>query len=171
MAGLALGPGENPEVLGRLLLQDSCIGFNGERLDPITGLYHLGLGYRAYNPGVMRFHAADSLSPFGAGGVNSYAYCLGDPINLVDPTGHISWQAGGYCYGAVGGHWASQGPVLANNLGMNVMAYSGRYNTSMFQGAVFRPQSAAQAVHTARLNKMLGGVSKLGLYIRHPGWI
>ncbi|HHQ4530837.1 TPA: RHS repeat-associated core domain-containing protein [Aeromonas hydrophila] len=95
MAGLALGPGENPEVLERLLLQDSCIGFNGERLDPITGLYHLGQGYRAYNPGLMRFHAADSLSPFGAGGVNSYAYCLGDQINLVDPTGHISWQAGG----------------------------------------------------------------------------
>ncbi len=94
VAGLVLGPGESPVVLGRLLLQDNSIAFNGERLDPVTGLYHLGQGYRAYNPGLMRFHAADSLSPFGEGGINPYAYCLGDPVSLVDPTGHISWQAG-----------------------------------------------------------------------------
>ncbi|MFM5219657.1 RHS repeat-associated core domain-containing protein [Aeromonas hydrophila] len=94
VADLVLGPGEAPVVLGRLLLQDSCIAFNGERCDPVTGLYHLGQGYRAYNPGLMRFHAADSLSPFGEGGVNPYAYCLGDPVSLVDPTGHMSWQAG-----------------------------------------------------------------------------
>ncbi|MEX2964756.1 RHS repeat-associated core domain-containing protein, partial [Microbulbifer sp. TYP-18] len=47
-------------------------------------------GYRVYNPGLMRFHAADSMSPFGRGGVNSYAYALGDPINLRDPSGHFA---------------------------------------------------------------------------------
>ncbi|WP_426575511.1 RHS repeat-associated core domain-containing protein (plasmid) [Xenorhabdus stockiae] len=64
--------------------------YNGERLDPIGGDYHLGNGYRAYNPVLMRFTAPDSLSPFGAGGINSYAYCLGDPINRTDPSGHMS---------------------------------------------------------------------------------
>ncbi|MDQ1886678.1 RHS repeat-associated core domain-containing protein [Aeromonas salmonicida] len=336
IASWATGPGEMPEAVGRLLLQGNCLAFNGERRDPVTGLYHLGQGYRAYNPRLMRFHAADSLSPFGEGGINPYAYCLGDPINAIDPTGHLSWQAGleiglsilgiiisiatlgigikagialnlaggalvassvlgvasgalgiassalessnpqlsvdlgwaslglgkgsfltgvgsavagakaaapagvkltsslkifpisssrsyarvaadvvespgrllahgapgvtatkiglksgsalskslapttlqtrgvfelSSCYGAVGGRWASQGQVLANKLGRNVMAYSGRYNTSMSQGVVFRPQSAVRGVHTARLNKMLGGISKLGLYIRHPTWI
>jgi RHS repeat-associated protein len=72
----------------------SVLGFNGERLDPVSGTYHLGNGYRAYNPVLMRFNCPDSWSPFGAGGINPYAYCDGDPINRVDPTGHMSWQAG-----------------------------------------------------------------------------
>ena len=67
-------------------------GFNGERPDPVSGSYHLGNGYRAYNPVLRRFNCPDSLSPFGAGGINPYAYCLGDPVNRTDPTGHISWQ-------------------------------------------------------------------------------
>ncbi|UWS33255.1 RHS repeat domain-containing protein [Erwinia pyrifoliae] len=67
-------------------------GFNGERSDPISGSYPLGNGYRAYNPVLMRFNCPDSLSPFGAGGINPYAYCAGDPINHTDPSGHMSWQ-------------------------------------------------------------------------------
>ncbi|MCP2064827.1 UNVERIFIED_ORG: RHS repeat-associated protein [Pseudomonas reinekei] len=68
----------------------ALLGFQGERLDPSTGCYLLGRGYRAYNPRLMRFHSPDSWSPFEDGGINAYAYCLGDPINLKDPTGHIS---------------------------------------------------------------------------------
>lgn len=64
------------------------LGFNGEVRDERSGWYLLGRGYRAYNPHLMRFHSPDSLSPFGAGGINSYAYCAGDPINFSDPTGH-----------------------------------------------------------------------------------
>lgn len=63
-------------------------GFNGERPDPLTGHYLLGNGYRAYNPVLMRFNSPDSLSPFGKGGMNAYAYCAGDPVNRSDPTGH-----------------------------------------------------------------------------------
>ncbi|KPC24742.1 Uncharacterized protein ABJ99_3041 [Pseudomonas syringae pv. cilantro] len=64
-------------------------GFNGEQPDPITGHYLLGNGYRAFNPVLMRFNSPDSLSPFGKGGLNAYAYCAGDPINQEDPIGHI----------------------------------------------------------------------------------
>ncbi|MFJ4372669.1 RHS repeat-associated core domain-containing protein [Pseudomonas japonica] len=64
-------------------------GFNGELPEPATGHYLLGNGYRAYNPVLMRFHQPDSWSPFGAGGLNPYAYCAGDPINHRDPTGHF----------------------------------------------------------------------------------
>lgn len=66
------------------------LGFQGERLDPATGCYLLGKGYRPYNPQLMRFHSPDSWSPFGGGGLNAYAYCQGDPINFKDPSGHIS---------------------------------------------------------------------------------
>ncbi|ODS10596.1 RHS repeat-associated core domain-containing protein [Vibrio scophthalmi] len=67
------------------------IGFNGERKDPVTGAYHLGNGYRVYNPRLMRFQSCDSLSPFEQGGINSYAYCFNDPINRRDPSGHIAF--------------------------------------------------------------------------------
>ncbi len=64
--------------------------FNGELPDPSTGHYLLGNGYRAYNPVLMRFNQPDSWSPFGAGGLNPYVYCLGNPINRRDPTGHMA---------------------------------------------------------------------------------
>ncbi|WP_242070862.1 RHS repeat-associated core domain-containing protein [Pseudomonas mohnii] len=67
----------------------SLLGFNGERPDLVTGHYLLGNGYRAFNPVLMRFNSPDSWSPFGAGGLNTYAYCAGDPMNFADPTGHV----------------------------------------------------------------------------------
>lgn len=73
--------------LGNGLL--SLLGFNGERQDPVTGWYLLGTGYhRPFNPVLMRFNSPDSWSPFGRGGLNAYAYCSGDPVNRLDPTGH-----------------------------------------------------------------------------------
>ncbi|MFW0765822.1 RHS repeat-associated core domain-containing protein [Trabulsiella odontotermitis] len=68
-------------------------GFNGERQDPLSGVTHLGNGYRAYSPVLRRFTCPDSESPFGIGGINPYAYCESDPINKTDPSGHgpITW--------------------------------------------------------------------------------
>ena len=81
----------------------NILGFNGERADPISGHYHLGNGYRAYSPVLMRFTCPDSWSPFGAGGINPYAYCEGDPINRADPSGHMSGSAiAGIVTGAIG---------------------------------------------------------------------
>lgn len=66
----------------------SAVNFNGERLDRCTGVYLLGNGYRGFSPALMRFVAPDSWSPFGAGGLNAYAYCAGDPLTRSDPSGH-----------------------------------------------------------------------------------
>lgn len=65
------------------------LGFNAEPIDTSTGYYSLGNGYRLYSPVIMRFVAPDSWSPFGKGGVNTYGYCAGDPINNLDPDGHV----------------------------------------------------------------------------------
>ncbi|MCG7508447.1 RHS repeat-associated core domain-containing protein, partial [Mesorhizobium retamae] len=66
------------------------LAFNGEARDEITGWYLLGNGYRAYNPVLMRFHSPDNLGPFAGAGINPYMYCLGNPVNFRDPSGHRS---------------------------------------------------------------------------------
>lgn len=91
------GYGDNSQSAARL-------GFTGQYCETNAGVYLLGNGYRHYNPRLMRFGSPDSFSPFGAGGVNAYAYCGGDPVNRIDPSGHVpgsySLYAGG---GAVSG--------------------------------------------------------------------
>lgn len=65
----------------------SLLGFNGELREQQLDWYLLGRGYRAYNPGLMRFHSPDSLAP-EVSGINPYLYALGNPVNWRDPTGH-----------------------------------------------------------------------------------
>ncbi|MBI6952280.1 MULTISPECIES: RHS repeat-associated core domain-containing protein [unclassified Pseudomonas] len=67
----------------------TLLRFNGQPLELPIPLYLLGNGYRAFNSVLMRFHSADSKSPFGDGGINAYTYCAGDPVNNTDPSGHI----------------------------------------------------------------------------------
>jgi RHS repeat-associated protein len=58
-------------------------GFAGGLYDPDSALVRFGA--RDYDPFVGRWAAKD---PIGfAGGGNVYAYCGGDPVNLVDPDG------------------------------------------------------------------------------------
>ncbi|WP_176516237.1 RHS repeat-associated core domain-containing protein [Pseudomonas faucium] len=77
--------GHDPTLPSPLTL----LGFNGERYDhAITGSL-LGNGYRGFNSTLMRFCAPDSWGPFSVAGLNTYCYCLGDPVNHVDPSGHI----------------------------------------------------------------------------------
>jgi len=64
------------------------LGFNGERAE-LKGLYMLGNGYRLFSSLLMRFLSPDSISPFGEGGINCYAYCYNDPVNSTDPSGHM----------------------------------------------------------------------------------
>ena len=87
----------------------SLLGFNGELPDPLTGHYHLGKGYRQFNPVLMRFNSPDSWSPFGEGGLNAYGYCGGDSINRSDPSGHF-WGIGKFFRRIFG-----RGPKVAKN--------------------------------------------------------
>ncbi|MEE1887197.1 RHS repeat-associated core domain-containing protein [Pseudomonas carassii] len=65
------------------------LGFNAEPRTA-SGGYLLGNGYRSFTPSLMRFNSPDSYSPFGAGGINAFCYCLNDPVNRTDPSGHKS---------------------------------------------------------------------------------
>lgn len=67
----------------------TLLGYTEAYLDPVTGDYPLGNGYRSCLPELMRFAQPDDLSPFGEGSINSYAYCSDDPINRSDPSGYF----------------------------------------------------------------------------------
>lgn len=69
----------------------TALGYAGQYRDPVVPGYQLGGGYRAYTPALMRFNASDNSSPFGKGGINTYAYCAGDPVNRLDIDGHSFW--------------------------------------------------------------------------------
>ncbi|MFJ4066827.1 RHS repeat-associated core domain-containing protein [Pseudomonas sp. NPDC089996] len=66
---------------------ESVLGFNGEYRELLSQGYLLGNGYRLYQTRICCFLSPDTLSPFGDGGLNCYAYCAGDPINKIDPSG------------------------------------------------------------------------------------
>ena len=80
----------NYDVYGQreLDVDGARTGFVGEVAEADSG--HYFLGDRIYAPSLRRFLSCDTVSPFGAGGLNRYAYCAGDPLNRVDPTGN-SW--------------------------------------------------------------------------------
>lgn len=90
------------------------LGFNGEAFDPVSGTYRLGNGYRTYSPAFRQFLTPDSMSPFGARGINPCAYCAGDPINHSDPSGHfhISFMSILGVAGVIGGLAAALGEAV-----------------------------------------------------------
>lgn len=70
-------------------------GYAGEVIDAASNTYILG--GRAYSPRLRRFLNPDPASPFGSGGLNRYAYCAGDPVNRIDPSGNsfFDWLVSG----------------------------------------------------------------------------
>lgn len=109
---------------------NSPFGFAGERRDTLTGWY-IPSGYRPYDPLIMGFLSPDSDSPFGQGGLNPYAYCAGDPVNRIDPSGHgwVTWLAAGIGIGlALAATVATFGaavPAFAALAGIGALTTSG----------------------------------------------
>ena len=85
--------------------------YRGYYYDTETGLYFLQTRY--YDPEVGRFLNRDSVQyadPETINGLNLYAYCLNNPVEYADPTGHFVISAivalailGGVIGGTVGG--------------------------------------------------------------------
>ena len=69
------------------------IRYRGYYYDIETGFYYLQSRY--YDPAISRFINADSYGSTGQGflGTNMFAYCLNNPVNLTDPSGHFGVAA------------------------------------------------------------------------------
>ncbi len=76
-----------PEAIQETI--ENCILFTGEMYDDGSGLYYLRARY--YNPSTGRFMTPDTYfgeldNPISQ---NLYIYCANNPVNYVDPSGHI----------------------------------------------------------------------------------
>ncbi|EJL88517.1 RHS repeat-associated core domain protein containing protein [Herbaspirillum sp. CF444] len=149
-------------------MRDVLLGYNGQRRDPVSGTYHLGNGYRAYNPVLMRFNCPDSLSPFGAGGINPYAYCAGDPINQADPSGHMST-----------GQWIGLGLGLVAGIALSIVTDGAAMPAVLSLAAMVTGDAAigavaegvAEAVDGQRVDwASVGGGAGVGVIGSLIGW-
>ncbi|TAK64711.1 RHS repeat-associated core domain-containing protein, partial [Methylobacter sp.] len=79
-------PDQNPSGLGNFVFN---LRFPGQYYDQEIGLFYNV--FRDYDPQTGRYIESD---PIGlAGGINTYIYVGGNPVNDIDPEGLISWQA------------------------------------------------------------------------------
>ena len=162
----------------------SLLGFNGEHRDSVTGYYLLGNGYRAFNPVLMRLNSPDSLSPFDEGGINAYAYCEGDPVNSLDPSGHIPFRTFTFpnrsFYGSA--YSVRRLPSRLLSKGRDVTQLTGKVNrVSPRQSVDGRRQNSAAEVsviqHTSSITatspgvKLVAGSSSAALSGAPPGSI
>jgi len=70
-------------------------GFTGQRADAVSGLDYYGSRY--YDPQAGQFTSGDSVLPGGGldpWGLSRYAYVEGNPVNRIDPDGHINLMVG-----------------------------------------------------------------------------
>ena len=95
------------------LASKNPLRYRGYVYDQETGLYYLQSRY--YNPAMGRFINADALVSTGQGilGYNMFAYCLNNPVNLIDPRGSIPFADDPYAetYQRIGemiGNWLSE---------------------------------------------------------------
>ena len=99
------------------------IRYRGYYYDTETGWFWLSSRY--YSPELCRFISPDSvdyLDPSSINGLNLYSYCMNDPINYADPSGHIAISTLILCGLALVGMGLTIGGVASDN---NVMTAIG----------------------------------------------
>ncbi len=80
------GSVEASSPLGEL----SSYGWNAEEQNPQTGLTYLRFRYLDTDTGVFGVTDTYLGNVFNPLSLNRYLYCLSDPVNYVDPTGHAA---------------------------------------------------------------------------------
>ncbi|MEI3527432.1 MAG: RHS repeat-associated core domain-containing protein [Bacilli bacterium] len=84
-----LSPEKNTEI-DTFVLHNNPFRYRGYYYDVETGYFWLSSRY--YNPEWGRFLSPDDvdyLDPTSINGLNLYCYCMNDPINYCDPSGHL----------------------------------------------------------------------------------
>ena len=115
-------------------------------LDSETGYYYLQSRY--YNPEFCRFINADepamlALSAGNVRGANLFAYCHNDPVNFVDPTGHIAANIVG---AVIGGILGVVGGAFLGNWLADILKLKGWKRTIFVGGVAVLVGASAAAI-------------------------
>ena len=133
--------------------------YRGYYYDVETGLYFLQTRY--YDPVVGRFLNRDSVNyadPSSIHGLNLYAYCLNNPVEYVDPTGHGWWDwllGAGMIIGTV----LFMGAIVASAGAVGALAGLGAASIGLSAGTV----STITTLATFGTYVVAGGVGIFGL--------
>jgi RHS repeat-associated protein len=116
-------------------------GFAGGLYDPHTKLVRFGA--RDYDPAIGRWTAKDPIR-LAAGDANLYAYAVGDPVNITDPTGTqaASAAARGAAAGArIGAVFGPKGAALGAIIGGIAGAIASLFGPSSAPVAADKPSN------------------------------
>ena len=106
---------------------DQATAAFGSGSSPIIRYPLVLLGHRYYDPGAGRFLNRD---PVGMeGGVNVYAYCTNNPVNLTDPLGLWEVSVGGFTF---------DGDVVSEGLKTGLAAVASQFSGGLYDGGRFR---------------------------------
>jgi RHS repeat-associated protein len=96
------------------------LGFAGGIYDSDTGLVRFGS--RDYDAETGRWTAKDKIG-FGGRNANLYNYVNDDPVNAIDPTGHVAFLVSGLAGAAIGAAAGGLGAAIDNrDVGAGMLA-------------------------------------------------
>ncbi len=113
------------EVIGRTGATHA-LGYESGWTDPSTG--RVNRAARWYTPGTGTFASRDDISGPGGPGhsaYNRYLYGAGNPLNMIDPTGHFNW--GGFLQSAANWTKVAMTAAQATAITVGVLATVGTY--------------------------------------------
>ena len=112
----------------------------GAGTDPLARNPLVLLGHRYYDPGAGRFLNRD---PEGMeGGVNVYAYCTNNPLNLCDPLGLWEVSVGGFTF---------DGSVVSDGLKTGLAAVANQFSGGLVGGGYSNHVGFDGAKHFAQV--------------------
>lgn len=138
--------------------------YRGYYFDNILGFYYLNSRYYDSNTG--RFINADTvLDPQSIIGNNIFAYCLNNPINMIDSSGMAALAlAGG---GAVAAGWAIGGSNIWNPVGWVIIGAVAVTTVVVVGTAIYANSSSKSSTQSSTRTKTLSDVKTRKQYGKH----